>query len=275
MSILTIRFMGICQVLDARPNSKDRFLKRVLLPVDTLAADRNDGTHIPYLEVDVLDEVRWTGSFANQVLYPRDLQTYRRFHLSGDRITIQNAVTPAGGTLNVLSTYVERIPSLTKVEPRLTTQPFEELYADDPPADKVAACFDIYSGDLQAGPPGIYKTRFSAPTNWPTRRLARWFELQVPIQDGEGPTIQIESFNGNGRGKRTIQLSPIADQITIGNQLLPDIERPTFDATMTSGEDFRAHFSLFYGLFPAVPANASRPEPTFSVVNGCVGNQYP
>ncbi len=272
MSTLTIRFAGICCFLDPRPDKKDKFQKRVVLPVDLHAHERHDGPHIPYLEIDILDEPIVRGRFAADKLYAREAGSYHRFHLSGDRISIRNAKPPQYG-LRVLSTYEERIPHLSKVTPG-TAFADAQFFNNSPSPEKLAAYFDIDFGDLHAGPSSLYPTKFTQPTEWPTRRLANWVELQIPFEDGVKPVIEIESFNGNGFGKRSIEISASTDHITIGNQLLTDIERTLSNAAL-SVEDFSAHFSLVYDLLPSVPSNASRPVNTFTSINGCIGTTLP
>lgn len=277
MSTLTVRFIGICCFLDAPPKDS-RFKKRVVLPVDTRVDERADGEHVPYLEVDILDEPMHSGGFADTVDYTRENLRYRRFHLSGDRITIRNSVPPPHG-LRVLSTYEEQAPSLTRVTPDLREPPGPEYFEATPPADKVVAFFDIQYGDLHAGPPAPRLTTFSQPTQWPgNRRLASWIELQVPIEDGRGPVIDVESFGTRGFGRRTIELSDRTSRITIGNQLEHDIDRKCIecaDPTQLRPEDFRAHFALYYDLFPNVPANRSVPVRSFAIENGCVPVRFP
>jgi hypothetical protein len=281
MSTLTIRFAGICCFLDPRPNEQDNFAKRVLLPVDNHAhdADRGDGTHIPYIELDILDRPDVKGDFISHATYSRDGVSYRRYHLSGDHITITNAAAPNPWKLNVLSTYTERVPSISKVTNGDFTYPEAEFFNDKPDTKKVAALFDMKNGDLHAGQSSLQPTRFSDPTGWPTRRLAAWVELEVPIKDGQKPMIAIESFNGNGFGRRTIELAETTDHITIGNQLQLDIEQgmainPNFPP---SPENFRAHYAMVYDLFKDSPARASAPRPQngMTIRNGCVGTQYP
>src|SRR4051812_6302408 len=107
MSTLTIRFAGICCFLDPRAGQDDHFAKRVLLPVDNHVhdADRGDGPHIPYIEFDILARAKVDGDFITQSTSPRDGVSYRRYQLSGDRITITNSAAPNPRRLNVLSTY--------------------------------------------------------------------------------------------------------------------------------------------------------------------------
>src|SRR5947207_14717625 len=116
MSTLTIRFAGICCFLDPR-NQKNKFVKRVLVPVDNHVhdPDRIDGPHIPYIEFDILDRPQVDGDFLAHATYSRDGVAYRRYQLSGDRITITNAVAPNPSRLNVLSTYDERVPKMAVV----------------------------------------------------------------------------------------------------------------------------------------------------------------
>jgi hypothetical protein len=281
MSTLTVRFAGICCFMSPRPDKNDKFAKRVLLPVDKHARDanRNDGQHIPYIEFDILDRPAVSGRFAAQFTYARDLVSYRRYHLTGDVITITNAVPRNGGKLNVLSTYNERVPSISKVSQGKLTYPDDKFFSDHPASTDVAAIFDMHFGDLHAGPASLLPTRFSDPTDFtPARRLAQWVELQVPIRDGEKPLVVIESFNGNGFGKRTIELAETTDHITIGNQLKEDIEigPAAFNPNLPpSVENFSAHFAMVYDLFNNVPANASRPQNGMTVRNGCVGSQIP
>ena len=294
MSILTVRFIGICCLID-KPGTNgngnaDRkgngttnvktngngngYSKRVVLPVDTRVRERLDGAHIPYIEVEVVDAPRITGRFADDRTYTRDVAAYRRFHLSGDRIAITNEAPAPGAGLNVLSTYTERVPSLTQVSTDVPSAPDPAVIGSLPDPQRVAGYFDITHGDLHAGPPNLFPTRFSEPTRWPTRRLAQWIELQIPIRDGEGPRIEVESF-GRNLGTRVIQLSERTARITIGNQLKDDIERNTADAASLRREDFREHWRLYYDLFPRVPDGASRPERTATVPNGCVVSGHP
>jgi hypothetical protein len=233
-----------------------------------------DGAHIPYIEVEVVDAPRITGRFADDKIYTRDLVAYRRFHLSGDQITITNQVPAIGAQLNVLSTYTERVPSLRQVSSEVPEDPDPAIINGAPDPVRVAGYFDIAHGDLHAGPPNLFPTRFSEPTQWPVRRLAQWIELQIPIRDGEGPRIEVESF-GRNLGKRTIELSDRTARITIGNQLKDDIERNTSDAVGLRREDFREHWRLYYDLFKDVPESASRPERTAAVPNGCVVTGHP
>src|SRR5687767_3892146 len=109
MSVLTVRFIGICCLIDKPGRNGNGYgqAKRVVLLVDTLVGERGDGAHIPYISAEVVDAPRVTGRFADMKPYTRDLVAYRRFHLSGDRISIANAAPPAGAKLNVLSTYTE------------------------------------------------------------------------------------------------------------------------------------------------------------------------
>jgi len=281
MSTLTVRFAGICCFMSPRPNQNDAFAKRALLPVDRHArdTDRNDGQHIPYIEFDILDQPVVSGRFAGQFTYARDLVSYRRYHLSGDRISIANAVKRNGGYLNILSTYEERVPSISNVTDNRFTYAADRFYSDHPAAAEVAAIFDMQFGDLHAGPVSLLPTSFSTPTAFaPPRRLAQWVELQVPIRDDEKPKIVIESFNGNGFGKRTIELSKTTDHITIGNQLKEDLEvgPAAFNPNLPpSPENFRAHFRMVYDLFDGDTANASRPQNGMTIRNGCVGSQIP
>lgn len=283
MSTLTVRFAGICCFINPRPEKGDKFAKRVLLPVDKhfRDADRNnDGQHIPYIEFDILDRAKVNGRFSGQFTYSRDRVSYRRYQLSGDRISIANAVRRNGGHLNVLSTYDERVPSISNVTKGKLTYPDDKYYSDHPSAGDVAAIFDMQFGDLHAGPVSLLPTRFSDPTDFaPPRRLAQYVELQVPIKDGEKPMILIESFNGNGFGKRSIELSETTDHITIGNQLKEDIEiSPTapLDPTFRpSPENFRAHFAMVYDLFSKKVEPLARPQNGMTVRNGCVGSQIP
>jgi hypothetical protein len=220
-----------------------------------------------------------SGRFAGQFTYARDLVSYRRYQLSGDRITIVNAVQRKGAKLNILSTYKERVPSITSITMGKLTYAADKFYSDHPASNDVAAIFDMQFGDLHAGPVSLAPTQFSEPTAFkPARRLAQWVELQVPIKDGEGPRLEIESFNGNGFGKRTIQLTETTDHITIGNQLKEDIEvgPAAFNPNRPpSPENFRAHFGMVYDLFNKVPRNASRPQNGMTIRNGCVGSQIP
>lgn len=274
MSTLTIRFTGISCFLDAR-GPQDKFVKRVLLPVDNHVhdADRNnDGPHIPYIEFDILDRPQVHGDFLARKTYPRDGVSYHRFQLSGDRITVTNTVQPNPARLNILSTYDERVPKMALVTRDKFKVPEPEYFDDHPDSKKVAAYFDIQYGDLHAGPVSQRSTVFSGDTAWPERRLAASVELQVKIRDGEGPKILIESFNGNGFGQRTIELDPMTACITIGNQLQADIET---NGSMLSPENFRAHYALCYDLFKNVPASAPRPENGATIRNGCIGSQYP
>ncbi|HEX6096578.1 MAG TPA: hypothetical protein VF432_09660 [Thermoanaerobaculia bacterium] len=272
MSILTVRFIGIYCVF-AKPGLKDggdgNGHKRVVLPADRRFGERRDGPHIPYIELEVFDAVNPQGRFIADRQYPRDGVAYRRFHLSdGDRISIDN-ILPANGTkLNVLSTFTERVPSLTAVSDQVPKDADPAVIGPDPDGTRVAAYFDITHGDLHAGPPNQFPTRFSLPTNWPTRRLAQWTELQIPIPDGQGPLIKVANKK---LGERWIRLSERAAFITIGNQLKEDIERNTFDPINPRLEDFRDHWLLYYDLFPGVPATASRPERSATVPDGCVG----
>jgi hypothetical protein len=281
MSTLTVRFAGICCFMSPRPKKRDNFEKRVLLPVDKRSRDanRNDGQHIAYIEFDILDHATVSGRFAGQFTYARDLVSYRRYQLSGDRVTIANADASKRKKLNVLSTYDERVPSITAVTQGKLRYAEDRFYSDHPASNDVAAIFDMQFGDLHAGPVSLAPTRFSDPTDFkPARRLAQWVELQVPIKKGEKPRIVIESFNGNGFGKRTIELAETTDHITIGNQLKEDIEMgPTaFNPNLPpSPENFRAHFGMVYDLFKKVPRNASRPENGMTIRNGCVGSQIP
>jgi hypothetical protein len=281
MSTLTVRFAGICCFMNPRPNKNDKFAKRVLLPIDKHArdADRNDGQHIPYIEFDILDRAAVTGRFADQFTYARDLVSYRRYHLSGDRISIANAVPRNGGHLNILSTYDERVPSMSNVTQGKLTYPDDKYFSNHPSSNDVAAIFDMQFGDLHAGPVSLLPTRFSDPTAFTPRRLAQWVELQVPIKKGEKPMIEIESFNGNGYGKRTIELAETTDHITIGNQLKEDIEisatAPLDPTLRPSAENFRAHFSMVYDLFSNKVEPLSRPQNGMTIRNGCVGSQIP
>lgn len=272
MSTLTIRFIGICCLIETRRNGSG-YGKRVVLPADRRANDRSDGLHIPYIEVEVVDEPQITGRFADDRMYGRDLVSYRRFQLSGDRISIANAVQPDRPQLNVLSTYTERVPSLTKVTPGFPRRADADVLRERPDPARVAAYFDITNGDLHAGPPNIFATRFSMPTEWPTRRLAQWVELQLPIRAGQGPVIEVESF-GRPLGTRSIRLSERTVRITIGNQLKGDIERNMGDVELRQ-EDFREHWRLYHDLFSGVPETASLPERTAAVPNGCVASGYP
>jgi len=267
MTTITMRFIGICCFLDTPGGGK-----RVVLPVDKRANERGDGKHVPYLEVEVIDQPLVQGLFDEEWTYVRDLVTYRRYHLSGDRVRISNLVISPGASLNQLATYSERVPALTLVTPALRRDVGVAVLHDPPDPDRAAAYFDITHGDLHAGPPNNFPTRFSAQTQWPTRRLAQWVELQVPIPDGHGPTIHID---GAEFGERTIQLAPRTTRITIGNQLPADIERNTGDPAALQSEDFREHFRLYYDLLTEVPNGYSLPERTAALPNGCVGSQYP
>lgn len=273
MSTLTIRFAGICCFLDPRPNSQDAFKKRVVLPIDKHVSERTDTPHIPYIEMDLLDNPVLAGRFAATKTYSRQGVVYRRVHLSGDRIRITNAVPKASG-LNVLSTYTERIPATSKVTQGRLSYPDAPYLATPPPAATVAAYFDINYGDLHAGPSALTPTSFSAPTDWPLRRLATWVELQLEIEPNENPVIEVESFNPGGPGRRTIEIGKIADHITIGNQLIRDIEPAPGDSAIRV-EDFREHYKLVYDLFSADTSQESRPENSMGIPNGCVGSNIP
>ncbi|HJQ41198.1 MAG TPA: hypothetical protein VKB93_29010 [Thermoanaerobaculia bacterium] len=265
MSILSVRIIGICTLIDRQGGGK-----RVVLPVDRRAEQRDDGRHIPYVEIDLIDQVAVNGRFVRDKIYTRDLAAYRRFHLFNDRISILNVDTKKASPLNVLSTYEERVPSLSKVAPNGTITPIPGVLSTPPEKSLVAGYFDMTHGDLHTGPPNVHPTVFSTPTKWPTRRLAQWVELQIPIIDKQRPVIQVENFADRFGGTRTIELSEVAARITIGNQLEADIERGAGQAHGPQSEDFRAHFELYYDLFQGVPADASRPERTLSVPNGCV-----
>jgi hypothetical protein len=277
MSTLTVRFMGICCFLDSWGKTS-HFSKRILLPVDMRAGERDDGRHIPYLELDILDEPQVTGDFTTVATYTREGRAYRRFHLSGDRIRILNAATPENAQLNVLNTFRERVPSLTALTPELADHLPSEYFSVTPPRDRVAAYFDVHHGDLHAGPSTIFPIRFDPVPGSPAippRRLAGWVELQIPITEGEGPVIEVKSFGESGLGTRTIRLSTLTDCVTIGNQLESDIAMLPFDPAQFRNEDFREHFLLYYDLYPTIPANLSRPSRTASAINGCVNGQIP
>src|SRR5687768_957365 len=114
MSILTVRFIGIFCVIDKPSrNGKGNGAKRVVLPVDSRFRDRLDGPHLPYIEVEVFDAPRISGRFADDKTYARDRVAYRRFQLSGDKITIENEDRPRRAKVNVLRSYTERVPSLS------------------------------------------------------------------------------------------------------------------------------------------------------------------
>lgn len=270
MSILTVRFIGIYCVFDLprRNNRAEIGHKRVVLPIDKRASERRDGPHIPYIEAEVIDAPNPTGRFAAERPYNRDGVAYHRFHLSdGDSITIGNALRPNGAAVNVLSTFTERVPSLAQVSEQVP-EVDRNVIGAQPDRTRVAAYFDITHGDLHTGPPNLFPTLFSEPTQWPTRRLAQWIELQLPIPDGQGPRIDV---SGERFGDRSIQLSERAVYITIGNQLKDDIERNTFDPIRPRLEDFRDHWLLYYDLFTGVPNTASRPERSATLPDGCVG----
>lgn len=275
MSTLTVRFIGICCLIDKPSRNGNGMGKRVVLPVDNRVGERFDGPHIPYIEVELVDAPRVTGRFAADKTFTRDMVAYRRFHLSGDRVSIVNQSGGTGAKLNVLSTFTERVPSLTQVsQGRVPAKPDPQVIGSAPDPARVAGYFDILYGDLHAGPPNMFPTRFSEPTDWPTRRLAQWIELQIPIADGQGPRIEVESF-GRNLGTRTIELSERTARITIGNQLSADIERSASDAMTLRREDFREHWRLYYDLFANVPEDASRPDRTATVPNGCVVSGHP
>jgi hypothetical protein len=249
----------------------------VVLPVDGRVNERSDGAHVPYLEFDVLDEPHTTGRFAQDTMYPRDLLVYRRVHLSADRITIRNTVAPAHGKLNVLQSFEDRVPSLTALTPGLPQEVDPPLLDDAPPANRVAAYFDIPYGDLHTGPPNLIFTRFDREERRiPARRLPSWIELQIPIRDGEGPIIDVESFLPDGPARpRTITLARNTDRITIGNQLEADIERNTYDPGNLRSEDFRAHFQMYYDLIPNASVRPTLPSTTAAAGGGCAGIRYP
>lgn len=266
MSTLAIRFIGIICFVDGREG--DSFVKRVLLPNDQHAEHRGGPAHIPYIEVD-LEDLGRDSKIEPSKVYTRGGRTFHRYDVDGERISIKNA-GQGNGRLVVLPPFSERIPSMTLVCPDCPPNPKSECFAPAPPRDLAVAYFDIRTGFLTSGPVEEEETRFEEGSNWPTRRLARWAQLDMSFQ-GESAEILLEQFDGSGR--RTIPLKRSAYMVTIGNQMEDDIE----ERTLKTNNEQEGHFSMYYDLGDAKLLPKKRPRPTVAktALRGCAPMNWP
>jgi len=262
MSVISIRFLGICCFIDGR--EKDPFTKRVILPRDRNCKSRCDDPHVPHLQVDA-SEVAQRTRVTPAATFKNGSRDWQRIDLDGERISIRNAVRGDGRLVEV-PTFGERIPHMTLVCPDCPPYPRDECFADTPPSDLVAACFDLHGGYLSAGAIEDEETRFDQGSNWPTRRLAHWAQVDLSFH-GEQAEVLIEKFDGSG--SRSILLKKDTPFVTIANQ--PESDIVPREATSNR----RAHFDMYYDLGSGLPEKRPRPANTMGVVLGCAPTNWP
>jgi len=262
MSVITIRFLGICCFIDGR--ERDPFVKRVILPRDSHCKSRGDEPHIPHLQIDAAD-VQQRNGIAVKDTFKSGSRDCQRIDVCGERISIRNAAQ-GDGRLVVLPTFRERIPHMTLVCPDCPPYPRPECFVDVPPSDLVAAYFDLHSGFLSAGAIEEEETRFDHGSNWPTRRLAHWAEVDL-MYHGNHAELVLDKFDGSG--SRSILLKRDTPFITIANQ--PESDIVARDATA----DRRMHFDMYYELGAGLPDKRPRPANAKGVVLGCAPTNWP
>lgn len=267
MSVITLRFIGICCVVEGR--EKDQFVKRAILPADRHGAHRNDGPHIPYVEIEASDLPKDEAVNASKTFtrgaHPLT-RTYHRFDLAGERVSIRNA-GQGNGRLIEIPTFGERVPRMTLVCPDCPPNPRAECFDPAPPRDLVAAYFDMRSGYLSAGPVENDVTTFEEGSKWPPRRLAQWAQLDVTFQ-GDHAEVLIEKFDGSS--SRTIPLARDAAVVTFGNQLEVDIEETSAKST-----DRSAHFDMYYDIGQDLPAIRPKPSKSKGGLRACAPITWP
>jgi hypothetical protein len=264
MFMLTLHFKGTCCIVDGRES--DPFVKRVVMPRDTQYAALGEEPHVPYVEIEA-------GDLGDATIVPAKSYTrgegalavaYHRFELDAERVSIANVVP--GNSLIVVPTLDERIPKMTLVCPDCPPRPRGECLDAVPPPDLVAACFDIHTGYLNTGLLELQPTTFDEGSNWPSRRLAHWVRLDVPVQ-GDSASIVLEKYDGSGM--RTIPLKPDASTVTIGSGRDEDIE------DRATGSNRREHFDLYYSLGENLPAFRPRPTIPMSAIRACAPTTWP
>lgn len=267
MPMFTVRFAGICCFIDGR--ERDTFVKRAILPADRHPSHHHHEPHIPYVEIETRDLMRGAKIAPSKefVRGERDLaRSFYRFDLVGERVSVHNA-GQGNGRLVVVPTFSERVPSMTLVCPGCPPNPSEDCFSATPPPDLVAAYFDLRTGFLNAGPLDPEETRFDTGSNWPTRKLTRWAQLDLEYH-GDHAEILLEKFDGSS--SRTIPLNSEAGTITIGNQVETDIEE-----TSMRGTDRRAHFEMYYGLASELPTSRPAPCNPAGILHGCAPLNWP
>lgn len=270
MRTITIRIAGTCCFVD-RDTSSRSFLKRLVLPYDTLSTGPTD-RHIPYVEF-ADDDIKSAEGLGNA--YPHYVQQpdgtfkplpilYRRFELSGHVVAIQN--TDMGSpVLNVLTSFDLRVPKMKRVHDALDQHPRPECFAAAPSAGLISGFFDISKGILKAGTLYDFVTKFVRAHQTIVRvQTPKFIELLLPITTPE-VTLTITKATKTF----TIVLKDTADTITIGNQ-------PEADITgKGSGDDMTHHFNLYYNLATTKPADPTLPEVDADPVASCTGTNWP
>lgn len=265
MSMLTLHFKGTCCIVDGR--SSDPFTKRVVMPRDTQYAALGEEPHVPYIEIEA-DELSDDASITPTKSYTRGegvlAVAYHRFELDGERVSVAGAAP--GNGLVVVPTFDERVPKMTLVCPDCPPTPRAECFDAAPPAGLVAAYFDIHGGYLNSGLLELQPTTFDEGSNWPSRRLAHWVRLDMPLAS-DHPDLVLEKYDGSGT--RTIPLKSSASIITIGSGREEDIE------DRATGSNRREHFDLYYSLGENLPAFRPRPTIPMSAIRACAPTTWP
>jgi len=253
MATITIQFDGMCCHIKPPAGSLINPERRCVLP--------NVHDHIPYIEVYTTDVDTAANPDFQFIKYTRENASYQRVELRDVKIELLSITLQSFATT---TSFNQRVPSLTAVEPRFTgVNP--GFLQPTIPTGQAAAYFDIRAGVLSSGPSEYFRTVFEPPNSWPVRHLGQWAQLEVEV-NGSAPVLRVTDLGPNGV-VRDLQLKDGADLVTIGNQTLDDI---------LGQPNMIGHFIHYYD-FAASPILPPLPEPKKQqgLGVGCSNTQWP
>ena len=267
MNPLRISIYGISCLADPRKDAQgqpiDGFRKRVLLPTDTIS-DVHHPPHIPYVEiaeVDLDDDPSTVRGLSPR--YSREGVVYRRFELSGHRVSIETLDVNQDWSVSPL--YDFRVPKMKHVLPTLADSPKADCFLANPPASLIAGYFDITVGRLTTSDVDGEYTSFFPQHSWPHRRLARAAVLEVNVTS---PTVRIEDASVPPV-VTLIRLKADAAGISVGNL-------PVSDLSGCQTTDDPSHdFKMFYKLANPEPVNPPLPARPGGVNISCSNTNWP
>lgn len=269
MPEIIIRFAGICCFVE-KHSANDPFVRRVVMPLDTMSSQMGMDPHIPFIEFEHGD-IRYPGNIppSKQYTHYNGSIVYDRWELAGHFITI-DTVDPTGPALKSTRSFDRHVPKMYKVCPDLQLYPRSECFDDDPDATLIAGCVDLNWGTLDATNLTEYLQPFVPQRRWGPERTPRYVELRLPVKPGDIVVTLKEFASSKGTGNQ-ITLYDTTETITIGNLLEADISGPG------SGKTTSEHFKLFYDLSDPnhYPANPSFPADPLVPVDSCSVTGWP
>lgn len=275
---LSIRVLGTCAFIDNSPS----YSKRLVMPHD----DMVDGAerHIPFLEVRKADIVSTNAmpfgpyNHKERLFQPQkdcgtavdtgDVQ-YVRFQFAGAALNIEDADHNAP-PLFVSNAFANHVPSVLAVNIGVPLELRPEVLDPAPPADLIAAYFDIDCGYLDVGTLYDFNTKFFAPDrDDPTKyQTPRYVQLLLPLIESFGKNLIITWLQDGV--SYSLELQPSTDYITVGNATEADI------LGLSSGDDIEHHYKLYYKLArPPLPWNLALPANNSDPSNSCTVTTWP